>query len=240
MPEAVRQGIEIWFDIGYLITVWTVVVLMFLHRGRVASRNRRVATRVLWAFVLLGLGDAGHVGFRVFAYLNGGLDKHATLVGIGTFATAVTVTFFYMVMLDAWRIRFHKTFDWFAWTLVAMGVVRLGLMLPAVNQWTAVVSPMLWSIIRNIPLMIQGLGLVYLLFRDSAHAKDRTFNLIAWMIVISFACYIPVILFAPTHELVGMLMIPKTCAYLAVEFIAYNALFRAKLQIKGKKKKKKT
>jgi len=66
-----------------------------------------------------------------------------------------------------------------------------------------------------------------LLFRDSAHAKDRTFNLIAWMIVISFACYIPVILFAPTHELVGMLMIPKTCAYLAVEFIAYNALFRA-------------
>ena len=32
MPEALRQGIEIWFDIGYLITVWTVVVLMFLHR----------------------------------------------------------------------------------------------------------------------------------------------------------------------------------------------------------------
>ncbi|HZL82224.1 MAG TPA: hypothetical protein VFB98_01925, partial [Candidatus Deferrimicrobium sp.] len=108
MPEAVRQGIEIWFDIGYLITVWTLVALMFIHRGRVASRNRRVATRVLWAFVLLGLGDAGHVGFRVFAYLNGGLAKHATLVGIGTFATAVTVTFFYMVMLDAWRIRYRR------------------------------------------------------------------------------------------------------------------------------------
>jgi len=228
MPEALRQGIEIWFDIGYLITVWTVVVLMSLHRGRVAGKNRAVATRVLWAFVLLGLGDAGHVGFRVFAYLNGGLAQHTTLVGIGTFATAVAVTFFYMVMLDAWHIRFRKTFDWFAWTLVAMGVVRLGLMLPAVNQWTAVVSPMPWSIIRNIPLMIQGLGLVYLLFRDSARAKDRTFNLIAWMIVTSFACYIPVILFAPTHELVGMLMIPKTCAYLAVAFIAYNALFTRK------------
>lgn len=228
MPEAVRQGIEIWFDIGYLITVWTVVVLMFLHRGRVASKNRATAARVLWAFVLLGLGDAGHVGFRVFAYLNGGLAQHMTLVGIGTFATAVTVTFFYMVMLDAWRIRFHKTFGWFGWTLLLMGVVRLGLMLPAVNQWTAVVSPMPWSIIRNIPLMIQGLGFVYLLFRDSARAKDRTFNLIAWMIVISFACYIPVILFAPTHPLLGMLMIPKTCAYLAVAFIAYNALFTGK------------
>jgi hypothetical protein len=144
------------------------------------------------------------------------------------------VTFFYIVMLDAWRIRFHKTFDWFAWTLVAMGVVRLGLMIPAVNQWTAVVSPMPWSIIRNIPLMIQGLGLVYLLFRDSARAGDRTFNLIAWMIVISFACYIPVILFAPAHPLLGMLMIPKTCAYLAVAFIAYNALFRGKSRTKAK------
>ena len=228
MPEALRQGIEIWFDLGYLVTVWTLVALMFIHRRRVASRNRRVATCVLWAFVLLGLGDVGHVGFRVFAYLNGGLAQHTTLVGIGTFATAVTVTFFYMVMLDAWHIRFHKTFDWFAWMLLLMGIVRLGLMMPAVNQWTAVVSPMPWSIIRNIPLMIQGLGLVYLLFRDSARAKDKTFNLIAWMIAISFACYIPVILFAPTHELVGMLMIPKTCAYLAVEFIAYNALFRGK------------
>jgi hypothetical protein len=235
MPESVRQGIEIWFDIGYLITVWTVVALMFIHRGRVASRNRAVAARVLWAFVLLGLGDAGHVGFRVFAYLNGGLAKHPTLVGIGTVATAITVTFFYMVMLDAWHIRFHKAFDWFAWTLVAVGVLRLGLMMPAVNQWTSLVSPMPWSIIRNLPLMVQGLGLAYLLFRDSGRAADRPFRAIAWMIVVSYACYIPVILFAPMHPLLGMLMIPKTCAYLAVAFIAYNALFRGKLRKKKAK-----
>jgi cytochrome c oxidase assembly factor CtaG len=50
MPEALRQGIEIWFDMGHLITVWTVVVLMFIHRGRVASRNRAVAVRVLRSF----------------------------------------------------------------------------------------------------------------------------------------------------------------------------------------------
>jgi hypothetical protein len=234
MPEALRQGIEIWFDIGYLVTVWFMVALMFMHRGRVESRNRAVAVRVLWAFVLLGLGDAGHVGFRVFAYLNGGLAQHATLVGIGTFATAVTVTFFYVVMLDAWRIHFHKAFDWFAWMLVAMGVLRMGLMIPAVNQWNSVVSPMPWSIIRNVPLMIQGLGLAWLLFRDAGKAVDCPFRAIAWMILVSYACYIPVILFAPTHPLFGMLMIPKTCAYLAVAFIAYNALFM------GKHRKRKT
>ncbi|MCX6062889.1 MAG: hypothetical protein NTV26_01640 [Caldiserica bacterium] len=228
MSEALRQGIEIWFDISYLTTVWIMVALMFMHRGRVASRNRAVATRVLWAFVLLGLGDAGHVGFRVFAYLNGGLEQHTTLVGIGALATAITVTIFYMFMLDAWRVRYDKALGWFGWTLMAVGVLRLGLMMPAVNQWTSLVPPMPRGIIRNVPLMIQGLGLAWLLFRDSGKAVDHPFRAIAWMILVSYACYIPVILFASTHPLLGMLMIPKTCAYLAVAFIAYNALFKGK------------
>jgi len=107
-------------------------------------------------------------------------------------------------------------------------------MIPAVNQWTSVVPPMPRSIVRNIPLMIQGLGFVVLLFRDSARAGDRTFRLIARMIVVSYACYVPVILFAPTHPLLGMLMIPKTCACLAVAFIANKTMFR------GKVRKKKT
>jgi hypothetical protein len=82
-----------------------------------------------------------------------------TLVGIGTLATVVTATFFYMVVLDAWRVRYRRKLGWFGWTLLLMGVLRLGLMIPAVNHWTDVVSPMPWSITRNIPLMIQGLGL---------------------------------------------------------------------------------
>lgn len=235
MPEPLRQGIEIWFDIGYLVTVWTVVVLMFSHRGRVASRNRAVAARVLWSFVLLGLGDAGHVGFRVFAYLNGGLEQHTTLVGIGALATAITVTIFYMVMLDAWRVRYGRALGRFGWTLMAVGVLRLGLMMPAVNQWTNLVPPMPWGIVRNIPLMIQGLGLAWLLFRDSGKAVDHPFRAIAWMIVVSYACYIPVILFAARVPLLGMLMIPKTCAYLAVAFIAYGALFTGKHRKKAKR-----
>jgi hypothetical protein len=235
MPESLRQGIEIWFDIGYLLTVWVLVVLMFLRRSRVAGRNQAVAKRVLWAFFLLGLGDAGHVGFRVFAYLNGGLEQHVTLVGSGTLATAVTVTFFYMVMLDAWRVRYKRTFGWFEWSLVVVGIVRLALMVPSSNQWASLVSPMPWSIIRNIPLVIQGLGLAYLLFLDSGRAVDHPFRAIAWMILVSYACYTPVILFAARVPLLGMLMIPKTCAYLAVAFIAYWALFTGKHKKKTRK-----
>ena len=40
----------------------------------------------------------------------------------------------------------------------------------------------------------------------------------------SFACYIPVVLFADTVPAVGMLMIPKTCAYVWAVLIGFNAM----------------
>ena len=45
------------------------------------------------------------------------------------------------------------------------------------------------------------------------------------MITVSFAFYIPVILFARQIPLIGMLMIPKTVAYLAIAWIAYRGLW---------------
>jgi hypothetical protein len=64
---------------------------------------------------------------------------------------------------------------------------------------------------------------VVALYLTSAYrAGDTSFKGIGWSIVISFAFYIPVILFAQQFPLLGMLMIPKTCAYLAAAFIAYR------------------
>jgi hypothetical protein len=45
------------------------------------------------------------------------------------------------------------------------------------------------------------------------------------MILVSYACYLPVILFVQQVPLIGMLMIPKTMAYLVVGFIAYFELY---------------
>ena len=46
------------------------------------------------------------------------------------------------------------------------------------------------------------------------------------MILVSFACYIPVILFVQQAPAIGMLMIPKTMAYVAIGFLAYFDLFQ--------------
>jgi len=232
MSEAMRMWVEIIFNIGYLIAVWTLVALMVRNRANVAPENRAVAKRVTWAFALLALGDTGHVGFRVLAYALGGLEVQPvvlgvpiSLVGIGALATAITVTFFYMLMVDIWRLRFNKSLGWFGWFLLAMGVFRLIIMLFPQNEWSAVVPPQPWGLIRNLPLMIMGLGVMALILRDAYRANDRPFKWIGWCILASYAFYTPVILFVAEVPILGMLMIPKTLAYIAIAVIAYRALY---------------
>jgi len=41
-----------------------------------------------------------------------------------------------------------------------------------------------------------------------------------------YVCYTPIILWVTQMPVLGMLMIPKTMAYLAVAFLAYRELFR--------------
>ena len=46
-----------------------------------------------------------------------------------------------------------------------------------------------------------------------------------WLtIVLSFSFYIPVVLWANTIPMIGMLMIPKTCAYVWTVLIGYSAM----------------
>jgi hypothetical protein len=138
----------------------------------------------------------------------------------------VTVTFFYVLMLEVWRTRFGKKYGWLEYLLLAAATLRLLIMIPAANQWNSTVPPQPWSFYRNLPFTILGLGVAYLILRDARRAKDRAFTWIGIMILVSFALYIPVILFVQQVPQIGMLMIPKTMAYVAIGFIAYFSLYR--------------
>ncbi len=233
MSEAMRMWVEIVFNVLYLVVIWSLVIVMIRRFPVVAPADRTVARLFITAFGLLALGDTGHVGLRVLAYAQG--DLNATLnmagtrlglVGLGALATAITVTFFYVLMVFIWQARFHKALNWFAYLLLAAAGVRLLLMIPAANAWNSVVPPQPWSIIRNLPLMLQGLGVAYLILRDARASHDRAFTWIGSMILVSYACYAPVIFFVQQAPIVGMLMIPKTLAYVAIAFIAYFDLYR--------------
>ena len=241
MSESMRMWMEITFNIAYLLTIWIVVILMMRAQSNVPEENKPVTKLFIWAFTLLALGDTGHVGFRVWAYALGDLSSTISLfgfelglVGLGALATAYTVTIFYMLILMIWQRRYQKPYGWFGALLWLAGISRLFIMLFPANEWNNVVPPQTWSLIRNIPLMIQGFGVAYLILRDARQAQDKPFTWVGIMILLSYAFYLPVILFVQEMPMIGMLMIPKTLAYVAIAFIAYFSLFKQPKGVQAK------
>jgi hypothetical protein len=217
--------IEISFNLLYLIVVWTMTVIMSVRLKEVTRENYKIANLFRWAFFLLALGDTGHVGFRVAAYALGGLEQNSLLVGIGALATAVTVTFFYVVMLYIWKARFNGKFGLLEYILLASVPARLIVMAFPQNDWGSVDPPVFWGLFRNLFLIVLGVGVLYLYLRDSVKAKDRLFRWIGYCIFFSYLFYTPVILFSRSIPIIGMLMIPKTVMYVAIQFLAFYALW---------------
>lgn len=83
---------------------------------------------------------------------------------------------------------------------------------------------LLWGILRNIPFTILGAVIVVLFTKQVKEKDDTPFRHLALTIILSFGCYLPVVLFAEAVPKVGMLMIPKTCAYVWTVWIGYQAM----------------
>ena len=235
MSETSRLWTEIMFNIGYLIVVWWLVIAMWLRREHVAEQDRRTAGLVMWAFAFLGFGDIGHVGFRVVAYAMGGLDATITVFGsqlllapLGTLATGITFTIFYMALVMMWSARYNKPYGWFGYLLLALGLIRLLVMTHPANGWNSLQIAQPWSIYRNLFLMLMQLGVAFLILRDAIAAHDRTFIWIGAMILVSFVCYAPVIFLQQRVPQIGTLMIPKTIAYLVIAFLGFFEFYKVR------------
>jgi hypothetical protein len=90
------------------------------------------------------------------------------------------------------------------------------------NEWGNLVAPYEWALLRNMPLTVIGLAVAYFMLRDGFKTQDSRFKNFGYCIVISYAFYLPVILFVQTFPLIGMLMIPKTIAYMVMAFLVYK------------------
>lgn len=70
--------------------------------------------------------------------------------------------------------------------------------------------------------------IIILFYIKAKKTADHSFQYMWLTIVLSFAFYIPVVLWADVNPLIGMLMIPKTCAYVWTVFIGYDTMKKAK------------
>ena len=90
---------------------------------------------------------------------------------------------------------------------------------------------MAWGIYRNIPFALLGLLIIVLFYKSAKERGDKSFQFMWLTIVLSFAFYIPVVLWADTVPLVGILMIPKTCAYVWAVWIGYSDMKNSRKQV---------
>ena len=212
--------VETLFDAVYLISVITIGILMI--RGSKGQAQFRLFG---WMAVVLGAGDSFHLVPRALALCTTGLENFTVALGLGKWITSVTMTVFYVLLYYVWRKRYTiKGNNGLTAAIYLLAAVRVALCMMPQNQWLSADAPLSWGIWRNIPFALLGLVIIVLFYRSAKEHGDKAFRWMWLTIVLNFGFYIPVVLWADTIPLIGMLMIPKTCAYVWTVLIGYSAM----------------
>ena len=215
MVQAIFESI---FDVLYLVGVITAGILMVRGSGK----NTLVRKFGIMAIVL-GSGDAFHLVPRMWALWTTGMDANAAALGIGKLITSLTMTVFYMILYSIWRERYgiegRKGLTVSLWGLL---IARVALCLLPQNEWLAVNPPLLFGILRNIPFAIMGVLIIVLFAQEAKKANDTLFSKMWLAVLLSFAFYVPVVLFSSAVPAIGMLMIPKTLAYAWIVYMGWK------------------
>ena len=213
---------ETLFDTVYLISVITIGIVM-IRRCKGERQFRLFGCMA----VVLGAGDAFHLVPRALALCTTGLEHYTAALGIGKLITSVTMTIFYVLLYYVWRLRYQvQGRKGLTAAVYGLAGLRILLCLLPQNQWLSAEAPLSWGIYRNIPFALLGLLVILLFYRSAKEQKDRAFRWMWLTIVLSFGFYIPVVLWADAVPMIGMLMIPKTCAYVWTVLIGYSAMKR--------------
>lgn len=212
--------IETLFDVCYLVSVITIGIRMVK-----SSKNNRQFKLFGWMAIVLGAGDSFHLIPRMIALCTTGLENFTVALGLGKWITSVTMTLFYVLLYYVWRERYEiKGQKNLTIAVYLFAAIRIALCMMPQNNWLSADAPLSWGIYRNIPFAVIGLITIVLFYTSAKQNNDTAFKWVWMTIVLSFGFYIPVVLWANTIPMIGMLMIPKTCAYVWTVIIGYNAM----------------
>ena len=205
MPQAIAETI---FDILYLGFALIMGITM------ISKGKEPIVKKAGMMAALLGAGDAFHLIPRSYALWTTGLEANAAALGFGKFVTSITMTIFYLIMYHIWReyfeIRGRKGLTVGLYLLAAF---RIGLCLLPQNDWFVYRQPLTYGILRNIPFAIMGVIIIVIFASETRKTGDEVFRFMPVAVALSFGFYLPVVLFSGVLPVIGMLMIPKTLAY---------------------------
>lgn len=200
---------EAVFCMAYLIFDLVAAVIFF-----VKADGSPALTLFGFLTLVLGGGDAFHLVPRIIKAFRGDSPAVEWWSGLGLMVSSITMTVFYVLLFYVWRNIFPETAcpPVLYALLWCSAVVRIILCLFPQNNWFRPEGNLHWGIYRNLPFAVTGLCMV-VLFILSGNTGGYGLWKMSIAIVISFACYFPVVLFAKKKPAVGMLMMPKTIAY---------------------------
>lgn len=201
---------ETAFDTIYL-SFAIIEGIYMLIKGK-GSLSKKVGLMSL----LLGAGDAFHLVPRAYSLWTDGLEANAAALGIGKLITSVTMTVFYLLLFYVWQDFYGKKVKSLEITMWALTVIRVGLCALPQNQWLSGNSPLLFGILRNIPFAAMGVIIIIIFAKSNKNSSNKAFRFMPLAVTLSFGFYIPVVLWSSIASWVGMLMIPKTLAYVLV------------------------
>lgn len=207
--------VEVVFDILYLSIAFLLSgYFLFYGKGSV------IKMAGIMGIILAG-GDSFHLVPRIFTILKEDEKKYRVAMGLGKLVTSVTMTLFYLFLYQIGEEVFQVNISWLWMFLVILSVLRIAICFFPQNKWFERYPPTKWSIIRNIPFFVIGVSVsaFYGIFGIGMEA-------FRWMwvaILLSFAFYLPVVLWVNKNPKIGMFMLPKSCVYLWMLFMC-NAL----------------
>ena len=194
---------EAVFSIIYLVFGFIAgIVMLALSSGRSEVLLYGVMT------LILAGGDSFHLVPRIINALKDKFERYNFWAGLGLMVSSITMTIFYLVLYKVWEALYpdQEASQVLVMSLFIFAGIRIALCFFPQNKWTSG-GNLRWGIIRNVPFIVVGIIMVILF------AMVGNFAMVA-AIIISFACYIPVVLWAKKNSKIGMLMMPKTMAYM--------------------------
>ncbi len=199
---------EAVFDIFYLAAAAVIGLLLLL-----GSHENLPRTLAGIMALVLAAGDAFHLLPRIKVIFTGNEEQSKRSLGRGKQIASITMTIFYLIL---WNIGLlvYTPYNMQGWSYVIyiLAIIRILLCLLPQNNWEERYPPVRWGILRNAPFFMQGM-LVAGLFCIYGNAAQGI-GIIYIAIILSFAFYLPVVLWANKNPKIGILMLPKTCAYL--------------------------
>ena len=197
---------EAVFDVLYLCAA-LVIGLLLLFAGKGEARF----LAGLMALTLM-LGDSFHLVPRVNAILTMREGALLSALGRGKQIASISMTVFYVFLYHVGLLLFPQAGGALTYAVYALAAVRIALCLFKQNAWEERYPPVSWGVWRNIPFFLLGLIVSALFLMNAALAGGLKLMWLA--VLLSFAFYLPVVLWVNKNPRLGMLMLPKTLAYI--------------------------